>query len=1041
MIRASKEFKFILSIIMLGVTWYAIAQGIPRRDWGTYIGGIGNDNFRDMVLDPQGNVYAVGSTGSGNNIATPGNHQSTLSGEQDVLLVKFNNQGKRIWGTYLGGPDFDFGQSIALDSKGNIFICGGTRSTSNFTTPGTHQPTFGGGTHDAFLAKFTNDGTLLWSTYIGGGNGEESANSLVVNKLDQILITGWTESLNNISTPGAHQVNSGGTTDIFLMKFDNNGVKLWGTYQGDIGFDLGLQVKLDQNENILISGWTSSTANFSTFGSFQPAYSGGTADAYISKYSQDGALLWCTYQGGLQEEYGDVLLLDKNDFIYLAGPCNSVSGLATPGTDQPSIGGNYDGFVMKLTPDGRKIWGTYLGGKNNDNAYGLALDSNQNIYVAGYTESDNGLATPTGYQTSYGGNNDVFLLKYTNSGKKIWGTYYGANGTDAAFAVKVDLQQHIFIAGHSGSNSTIASIGAHQEIFGGGIADGLLVKFSPCTDPQAIIPGRTICASMDISDTLYPIGTAPYSIYLTVDGNRSLILNSIDSFVVIRILNGAWTDSVRVDSIKSLDCKGALSGKTLYKKDKKLINGPIQTNCNQNNITYTVSFTINNPDIILIGSPQFLIVANRIESLALPFDQSYSVKFINPSGCDTILLTGISGCKIDCPPVNSKIEPLSPACIGDAVKINSVGRSKFLWSGPEGFTSTFQNPFLDIKSTTQSGVYRLITSDLPGCTDTLYTYLLVNARPILKLSTNSPLCVNNSLQLNATGGISYVWSGPNNFTSTIQNPVIKNLTTLNAGRYRVMVTDQNGCRNTDSTDVMIEASTKTTISGPDSICQTESVELTASGTGSFLWDAGQLSASIKLFPKQSTTYKVIHTLGACKDTAQIFINVKPIPVITISGLASITKGSSIQLKASGASNFSWTPGSTLSCVNCPQPIATPVQNIIYCVSGTLGRCIDTACISIEVKPECKIFLPNVFTPNGDNTNDQWCPYSSCIIITNIEIFNRWGALIFKSNENNTCWDGMDMNRSIQSGVYIYRIEALNDQGIKIYQKGDLTLIK
>lgn len=1033
--------RSIVILVWLTMTCSIKGQSIPSREWATYVGGRGNDNFRDMALDAQGNVYAIGSTGSTNNVATPGSHQVVLGGLLDVLIVKFNSKGDRIWGAYLGGPDFDFGQNIALDSKGNVFICGGTRSTTNFTTPGVFQSNFAGGSHDAFLAKFTNDGTLLWSTYIGGSVGEDASNGLCIDNQDQVYITGWTESPDNISTVGTHQENAGGRSDAYIMKFDNNGSRLWGTYLGDQGFDLGLQIALDKAQNVFISGWTSSTDNFTTIGAPQPTYSGGTADAYIAKFSPLGRLIWCTYAGGPQEDYGDVLMLDQNDFIYLAGPCNSVSGIATPGADQSTSRGAFDGFIMKLAPDGRKIWGTYLGGSKNDNAYGLALDDNQKIYVTGFTTSSNGITTNNSFQPAMGGETDVLLMKFDQDGQKEWGTYYGDLGIDEGWAVHIDGAQNIILAGRTTSVTNISTTFAHQPTFGGGLSDGLLVKFAPCTDPEATIAGRMVCTNDVIFDTIYPIGLAPYTLYITIDGNKPLVLNSTDSFIVLAVFGSQWSDSLRIDSIKSLDCKGELKGNTLYKTEKTLSYSPLQIICNPSNFTYTVNLTTNGLNTTLVSSPQFRVTGDRIESIAIPSDQGYSVKFAHPAGCDTITLTGSSGCVRICPPIQTAISPLSPVCIGDTVIIVAQGRGRYVWSGPSGFISFLQNPIIPINSANQAGLFTLITSDSSGCTDTLTTSLIVFNRPAIMTSSNSPQCINGVLQLTTTAANNYTWTGPNNFSSALQNPTIAPLNQTHAGRYRVNITNQNGCKNFDSTDIVIQTIAKTIITSRDSICQNESAELNASGSGSFIWSSGDRTSRITSVPRQTTTYRVIRTEGACADTAQRTISVKPLPNVAISGPTSLFQGQSIQLKATGAKSYAWSPAIGLSCVSCDQPMASPAQDIIYCVTGGDNGCIDTACIPIEVRPECKLFLPNIFTPNGDNINEEWCPITNCIQIIATQIFDRWGSVVYQSNENNPCWDGRSKGQDLTSAVYIFLIEAVDENGLKFVRKGDLTLIK
>ncbi len=1039
MFQARTLIKIIFTLNLIGSTCRLFSQSIPAREWSTYVGANRSDYFRDLVVDRLGNIYSIGTSES-NGIATDGTHQLNPFGGSDVLITKFDSKGRRLWATYFGGTNDETGQSIALDSKGNIFVAGNTKSTSNIATPGAHQFDFGGNPEDGFLAKFSEQGSLIWSTYIGG-NDEDAVNAVTIDNNDNIIICGWTLSNNQIATPNSQQDAYRDKSDAFMNKFDNNGARIWGTYLGDIGFDLGLQVSVDAQNFIVMSGWTSSQNNFGTPNAFQTLYAGGTSDAFLAKYSSTGTLIWCTYLGGPSEEYGDAMVIDHQNNIYIGGPGNSSNGLSTIGTHQSIIGGNFDAYLNKFDASGNRMWGTYLGGRNNEGGYGLAVDLKDFVYLTGYTDSDDGISTNNAYQINRSAENDVFVEKFTSSGQRVWGTYYGDRNIDGSLAVTVDHQYKVIIAGFTASQANIASPGAYQPFYGGGFNDGLLVSFAPCVEPEASILGRTVCTNDPIFDTIKPIGVPPYNLYMTLDGKKSQIVTSLDSLIILQLFGTQWNDSVRIDSIKSLDCKGVLKGNTLYKTEKTLSYTPLDISCNQNNSTYTISFTTNVSDVSLVGSPQFLVLGNRVESIALPNNQIYNVKFVHPAGCDTIFLSGGSGCVSVCPPSNSNIATLNPACVGDIVQISAQGKGNYFWSGSAGFTSTVQNPILAINSINQAGRYQLVTSDSLGCIDTLYTNLLVRPRPVILASSNSPQCIKGTLQLNSSPASSYLWKGPNNFSSTLQNPTINNLRQISSGRYHISIADLNGCKNSDSMNIVIDSISKTIISGKDSICQNEFTTLNASGGGNFFWDNGQNTPSITLSPKQSTSFKVIRAEGSCMDTAQIFIRIKPLPSVMISGPTSLTKGNSIQLKASGAKTYSWFPSSGLSCTSCDQPMANPSQDIAYCVTGNEIGCTDTACVQVIVKPICKLFIPNIFTPNHDNTNDEWCLSSDCYQINSIQIFNRWGTLVWHSNGNNPCWDGMDMNKQILSGVYVYLVDAIDDKGIKIIHKGDLTVTK
>jgi hypothetical protein len=206
------------------------------RLWGTYYGGSDSEyyiyynNFSNnsCSTDASGNVYLAGDTYSTNAIATSGAHQTTFGGGYgDAFIVKFDASGTRLWGTYYGGSDNEYGYSCTTDASGNVYLAGGTESTNDIATSGAHQTTFGG-IWDAFLVKFDASGTRLWGTYYGGSS-DEYGYSCMTDVSGNVYLAGSTRSHNlhsPIATYGAHQPGRGGSygdDDAFLVKFDGTG--------------------------------------------------------------------------------------------------------------------------------------------------------------------------------------------------------------------------------------------------------------------------------------------------------------------------------------------------------------------------------------------------------------------------------------------------------------------------------------------------------------------------------------------------------------------------------------------------------------------------------------------------------------------------------------------------------------------------------------------------------------------------------------------------------------------------------------------------
>jgi hypothetical protein len=331
------------------------------RQWGTYYGGTGNEGLNDCKTDAAGNVYITGYTtsSSGISIATVGSHQNSNGGTDDAYLVKFNSAGVRQWGTFYGGSGYEAGNGCSIDASGNIYLIGNTTSTSGtvIATAGSHQSLHGGSSYDAFLVKFNAAGVRQWGTYYGG-NGDDVAGGFGASSIDvsgNIYFTGRssTASGSAIATSGSHQENyGGGAFDAYLVKFNGAGVRQWGTYYGDLGFDNGISCSSDALGFVYVAGNTTSSASaIATAGDYQPTFGGGTNDAFLTKFNNAGVRQWGTYYGGSGSDTGISCTSDVNGNIYFSGYTDSNTGLdiATSGTHQASYGGgSYDAFLVKF---------------------------------------------------------------------------------------------------------------------------------------------------------------------------------------------------------------------------------------------------------------------------------------------------------------------------------------------------------------------------------------------------------------------------------------------------------------------------------------------------------------------------------------------------------------------------------------------------------------------------------------------------------------------------------------------------------------------
>ena len=448
------------------------------RVWGTYYGDLISEYCGSIATDGAGNIYLAGSTASTTGIAS-GGHQNTYGGgNNDAFLVKLNSFGVRQWATYYGGVGYDIGVEITLAGAGNVYLAGSTATTTGIASGG-HQNTYGGGTYDAFLVKLNDFGIRQWATYYGGV-GYDYGFSTVTDGSGNVYLAGRTGSTNGIALGGYQNTLAGGTPiDGFLVKFNSSGIRQWGTYFGGYGYEEGISITTDGLGNVYLAGTTGSQTGIAS-GGHQNSFGGGQYDAFLVKFNSSGVHQWGTYYGGLGDEPWDSpigIATDGAGNVYLSGKTESQTGIASGGHQNIFGGGQLDAFLVKFNNSGVRLWSTYYGGYGNEDGISITTDGLGNVYLSGITGSQTGIASG-GHQNLYGGGQyDAFLVKFNSSGVRQWGTYYGGVSYDGGRSVATDAAGSVYLAGVTESTSGIAS-GGHQNTYGGGTSDAFLVKFN-----------------------------------------------------------------------------------------------------------------------------------------------------------------------------------------------------------------------------------------------------------------------------------------------------------------------------------------------------------------------------------------------------------------------------------------------------------------------------------------------------------------------------------------------------------------------------------
>ena len=445
------------------------------HQWSTYLGGL-NGNVGGIAADSSGNCYATGYTSSSGWVS--GGGDISHNGGTDSFIVKLDASGAHVWSSYLGGSSTERGYAIAVDSSGNCYATGYTYS-SGWVDGGwdtTHN-----GSYDGYAIKIAD--TVAGSLQVtltppgaiaAGAQWRRRFTTTWLNSGDTesgVPAGQWNIEFKDalgyaLPTTQSVAVPTGGTAAVTGAYVAADVGISWGTYLGDLGYDGGYGIAVDSGGNCYAtgqtqsSGWVSSGWNTSH---------GGSNDAYVAKLDASGTHLWSTYMGGASGEIGYGIAVDSGGNCYATGNTSS-SGWVSGGWDT-THNGSTDGYVVKLDTSGAHLWSTYLGGSNYENGFGIAVDSSGNCYATGQTESSGWVSG--GWDTTYKGGRDSYIVKLDASGTHLWSTYMGGASVEIGYGIAADSSGNCYATGQTQSSGWVSG-GWDTSL--GGSRDGYVVK-------------------------------------------------------------------------------------------------------------------------------------------------------------------------------------------------------------------------------------------------------------------------------------------------------------------------------------------------------------------------------------------------------------------------------------------------------------------------------------------------------------------------------------------------------------------------------------
>lgn len=417
--------------------------------YATHLGGSARDEGWAVAVDGQGNTCVTGITHSDDFPRTAVAHLSA-GAETEVFITCFDADGRLVFATYFGGSSSEEGNSIAVDRYGNVYVAGETFSP-DFPVYKAWQPNFGGD-EDSYALKLNADGTLAYSTFLGGSESEE-INDIAVDAAGNVYVGGEVYSDDfPLLNPWQSQTYGDDDEDAFISILDPDGMLVYSTYVGAAQRDQIFRLAVDDKGYVYAAGMTSS-ATFPLVHPLQSTYGGDWDDCIVLKLNPwTNEMVYSTFLGGAGRDECWGIAIDAQGDAVVAGYTASAD-FPRVNAFQPSYGGEGDAFVARLAAQGdHLLYSTFLGGSGGERAWDLALDDDGNAYIVGETSSAQNFPRVGALQPTYGGGEtDGFLVRLDGQGVLRYGSFVGGQNADKAWGVAVDQNRRVHITGNTWS--------------------------------------------------------------------------------------------------------------------------------------------------------------------------------------------------------------------------------------------------------------------------------------------------------------------------------------------------------------------------------------------------------------------------------------------------------------------------------------------------------------------------------------------------------------------------------------------------------------
>jgi gliding motility-associated-like protein len=1097
--------KFLLkdSIVAFDIKLFDRNQGLtidPKLDWSTYYGGSGSENRTfGCKVDGHSNVYLIGETNSSNNISYNGyqmNYQTETGANSNAFVVKFNMQGQRLWASYYG-MNYRTIDAI-IDKKNNIILVGTTGYTTiNFSSNG-HQNYYGGGTSDGLIVKFDSTGTRLWASYYGG-DGSEGISSCATDDSCSIYFAGGTNSSNNIAQNGyqdtlypKYYTNGSLYMNNCLVKLNEYGIRQWGSYYGIGGSDAKLIL---HNANIYLLFISQADTSFLYSNNY--SVSSSMLKFGLAKFNLNGNRI-----------FGKPILTNRNPnsvsrnfqlnqhFLFLV---ESINDIGTASGFQPNNGGSSDLHVTKLDTIGNEVWTSYCGGNGPESGDYIAFDQHDNMYIAGRTQSNQGIYY-RGLNSTLGGGTDVFVTKVSKSGNRIWSSYFGGNLNETQGHVSCDKYNNLYVAGVTLSTSGI-SLNGHQNNLNG-YSDAFLMKIS-CNRYDTI--RDTICRgdslyyrnkyftqaglytdsllTWDICDSIITLhltvlrrdttylydticaGTSYVwnGTYRTMSGiYRDTLTNNVgcDSFLVLN-LHIKRTDTIHIYDTSCNNLPKTFNGQNLTLAGVYRDTFMNAVGCDSHIFYHFIPKPIYETPLsrAICANDSTLFGGKYYKLAGVYYDTLKTIR-----NCDSVLKLTLTINLLD---TNRQTQSI---CRGKSYNfysqiLTNAGTYSHKWTNRNGCDSTILLTLSVIDSSTysfnrmlcsgqsfpfnnqnltQAGVYRDTFMNYLGC-DSFVT-LNLSFGLVLYDTLRQTVCAGQVFRGYSSPGTYYETYKSNQGCDSILTIYLKHLSPT---EYKTIQHSKCGAFRYGSITYTQNDSFTETIKNYlncDSIMTKHFVSITEPQP-KFLADK-TIEFCEEIMHRGQRKTNSFFTLDTIKSLEYPYCDSlyqpyyyrresRPILSPITKQIDTVIKGETTNIQVSGAQNYQWSTGEQSPSIR-PQITEDKTFEV---TTWNLADCEEKMQFSIYVIDQPLINFPTAFSPNGDGLNDYFSPdLSGNISIDYFQVFNRWGEKVYEHSPLSKGWDGSYHSKPAANGLYTYTLRY-SYLGRSFTRSGEVMMVR